>query len=357
MAHILSNQWILKRRPHWDRLSSLLAQSDSSGLGQLSRAELQEMALLYRQVAADLSVLRQDSTARTYAEHVNQLLARAHHIIYSGRKTNLLTLFRFLRDEYPAIFQRQIGYVLASLLVSVAWGLLGVALTSARPDFMRHFVGPAMIATMERHQMWTESIVSVAPQMTSHIMTNNLSVSFVTFAGGIVFGLGTFFYLFVNGMMLGVIAAACHQYGMSVLLWSFVAPHGSLELPSILIAGGAGFRLGHAMLFPGALRWKESVARGGIEATRLVSGIIPLLVIAGCLEGFFSPSHAPVWLKFTVGGLLFTLLNLWLFRPVKTAPGQRRQGREREFGRGMAGHKGPQEHRNANDVFLCGQSN
>ena len=54
--------------------------------------------------------------------HVNQLLARAHHIIYSGRKTNLLTLFRFLRDEYPAIFQRQIGYVLASLLVSVAWG-------------------------------------------------------------------------------------------------------------------------------------------------------------------------------------------------------------------------------------------
>ena len=252
MAQILSNQWILKRRPHWDRLSSLLAQSDSSGLGQLSRAELQEMALLYRQVAADLSVLRQDSTARTYAEHVNQLLARAHHIIYSGRKTNLLTVFRFLRDEYPLIFQRQIGYVLASFLVSVAWGLLGVALTSARPDFMRHFVGPAMIATMERHQMWTESIVSVAPQMTSHIMTNNLSVSFVTFAGGIVFGLGTFFYLFVNGMMLGVIAAACHQYGMSVLLWSFVAPHGSLELPSILIAGGAGFRLGHAMLLRAA---------------------------------------------------------------------------------------------------------
>jgi len=104
---------------------------------------------------------------------------------------------------------------------------------------------------------------------------------------------------------------------MSVALWSFVAPHGSLELPSILIAGAAGFRLGHAMLFPGPLRWKESVARGGIEATRLVSGIIPLLVIAGCLEGFFSPSQAPVWLKFTVGGLLFALLNLWLFRPVK----------------------------------------
>jgi uncharacterized membrane protein SpoIIM required for sporulation len=199
----------------------------------------------------------------------------------------------------------------------VAWGLLGAALTSARPEFMRHFVGPEMIATMERHAMWTESVVSVAPMASSAIMTNNLTVSFITFAGGIVFGLGTFFALFTNGMMLGVIGAACHHYEMSVKLWSFVAPHGALELPSIIIAGAAGFRLGHAMLIPGALRWRESVARGGIEATQLVSGIIPLLVIAGCLEGFFSPSHAHNWLKFTVGGLLFTLLNLWLFRPVK----------------------------------------
>jgi len=295
----------------------LLALSDRNGLAQLSRAELQEMALLYRQVAADLSVLRQDATARTYAEHVNHLLARAHHIIYSGRKTSVATLFRFLRDEYPAIFQRNIRYVVASLLVSVAWGVLGAVLTSARPEFMRHFVGPQMIETMERHEMWTKSIVTIAPMASSAIMTNNLTVSFVTFASGIAFGLGTFFYLYVNGMMLGVIGAACHQYGMSLALWSFVAPHGSLELPAILIAGGAGFRLGHSMLFPGSLRWRDSVAQGGIEATRLVSGVIPMLVIAGSLEGFFSPSHAPVWLKFTVGGLLFSLLLLWLFRPVK----------------------------------------
>jgi uncharacterized membrane protein SpoIIM required for sporulation len=316
MAPILSNQWIAKRRPHWDRLAFLLTRSDQHGLNQLSRAELQEMALLYRQVAADLSVLRRDETARTYSDQVNLLLARAHHIIYSRRKTTWLTLFRFLKDEYPAIFQRQLPYVAASLLVTVAWGLMGAALTSARPEFMRHYVGPAMIATMEQHKMWTDSIVSVAPKETSHIMTNNLSVSFIAFAGGILFGVGTFFLLFNNGMMLGVIGVACHHYAMSLALWSFIAPHGSLELPAIIIAGGAGFRIGRAMLFPGGYRWKESVAKGGIEATQLVSGVIPMLVIAGCLEGFFSPSHAPVWLKFTVGGLLFTLLLTWLFRRV-----------------------------------------
>ena len=277
------------------------------------------MALLYRQVAADLSVLRQDATARTYADHVNQLLARAHHIIYSGKKATFVSLIRFLRDEYPVIFQKQLRYVVFSLLISVAWGVLGAVVTNARPEFMRHYVGPQMISTMERHEMWTKSVVSVAPMASSAIMTNNLSVSFATFAGGIAFGLGTLFLLYQNGIMLGVIGAACHQYGMSMALWSFVAPHGSLELPAILIAGAAGFRLGHAMLFPGSLRWKDSVARGGIEATRLVSGIIPMLIIAGSLEGFFSPSHAPVWLKFTVGGLLFLLLLLWLFRPVRPA--------------------------------------
>jgi uncharacterized membrane protein SpoIIM required for sporulation len=319
MTLILSNQWLAKRRPHWDRLQALLGQADSTGLGRLSRAELQELALLYRQVAADLSVLRQDTTARTYSTHVNQLLARAHHIIYSGRKTSIAGLFRFLRDEYPRIFQNNLRYVAASLIISLACGALGLILTSSSPEFMRHYLGPRMIATMERHEMWTHSIVSVAPMETSAIMTNNLSVSFATFAGGITFGLFTLLSLFNNGMLLGVIGAACHHYGMSLSLWSFVAAHGSLELPSIIIAGGAGLRLGHSMLFPAGYRWKDSVARGGIEATRLVSGIIPLLVIAGCLEGFFSPSQAPVWVKFTVGGMLFTLLNLWLFRPERSA--------------------------------------
>jgi uncharacterized membrane protein SpoIIM required for sporulation len=119
--------------------------------------------------------------------------------------------------------------------------------------------------------------------------------------------------------LLGVIGVACAQHGMSIDLWSFVAPHGSLELPSIVLAGGAGLRLAHGVLFPGLYRRRDSIALAGVEATRLVSGVIPLLVIAGTLEGFFSPSNAAVWLKFTVGGLLFTLLLVWLFRPLKAA--------------------------------------
>jgi uncharacterized membrane protein SpoIIM required for sporulation len=319
MPNLVSNQWLNKRRPYWERLAALLQQANSAGLRGLSRAELAETALLYRQVASDLSTLRQDSTARAYTDHVNQLLARAHHIIYSNRGTSFFNLLRYMRDGYPAVFQRNLRYVALSLVVMVSGIVLGSVLTLARPAFMHRMLGPEMVATIERHQMWTHSVVAIAPAASSLIMTNNLTVSFVAFAGGITFGLLTVWSMFFNGLLLGVIGVACGQHGMSVDLWSFVAPHGSLELPSIVLAGAAGFRLAHGVLFPGLYRWRDSVALAGVEGSRLVAGVIPLLVIAGTLEGFFSPSDAQIWLKFTVGAMLFALLNLWLFRPLPIA--------------------------------------
>jgi uncharacterized membrane protein SpoIIM required for sporulation len=177
-------------------------------------------------------------------------------------------------------------------------------------------LGPQMVATIERHEMWTQSVVAVKPAASAWIMTNNLTVCFITFAGGVTFGVITLIELFNNGMLLGVIGVACQQHGMSVDLWSFVAPHGSLELPAIILSGAAGLRLAQGVVFPGIYRWRDSIALAGSEAAHLVAGIIPLLIVAGTLEGFFSPSSAPVWLKFSVGALLFTLLNLWLFRPL-----------------------------------------
>lgn len=319
MAVILSNQWLAKRRPYWDRLNWLISQATQNGVRSLSRDELRETALLYRQVASDLSTLRQDPTARAYTELVNQLLARAHHIIYSSRRKGFLKIFYFLRDDYPALIQRRFRYVLLSLIILLAGGTLGTVLTLARPQFMRHMLGPRMVDTIEHHKMWTESIVGVEPEASGAIMTNNITVCFIAFAGGIVFGLLTILSMFYNGLLLGVVGVACQQHGMALNLWSFVAPHGSLELPSIVLAGAAGLRLGRGVVFPGLYRWRDSIVLAGAEATRIVAGVIPLLVIAGTLEGFFSPSHAPVKLKFIVGGCLFTMLVVWLFRPVKPA--------------------------------------
>ncbi|HEY0795257.1 MAG TPA: stage II sporulation protein M [Acidisarcina sp.] len=310
---MISNQWIEKRRPYWNRMTSLVQQTDGANLRGLSREELRELALIYRQVASDLSAVRQDTTAGTLEHFLNQLLGRAHNIIYSGRKTNFLSALRFLRDEYPAIFRRLLPFTLTAFGIFLAGTVVGSLLTIVRPEFMQSFLGPRMVATIERHQMWTHSIVAVKPQAASAIMTNNISVTFMTFALGITAGLGTVLLLANNGLLMGVIATACHRAGMSVDLWSFVAGHGSLELPAIFIAGGAGLRLAYGMLFPGMYSRRQSIALAGADAVKLMAGVVPMLIVAGTIEGFFSPSSAAVPLKFGLGAAMLSLLILWLF--------------------------------------------
>lgn len=284
----------------------------------MGRDELRELALLYRQVANDLSVVRQDGTARSTAHMLNQLLGRTHNIIYSSRPRNVHGVLRFLGNEYPRHFRRLLPYTLAAIAIFACGLLLGVMLTLGRPGFMEAFLGPAMVETIRHHQMWTHSIVGMKPQESSRIMTNNLSVTFLAFASGILAGLGTIWLSFFNGLLMGVIATACQQAHMSRDLWSFVCPHGSLELPAIFIAGGAGLRLGSGVLFPGLYKRRDSIALAGREAVRLVAGVIPMLVVAGTIEGFFSPSDAPAWLKFSVGAVLFALLLAWLFSSGQT---------------------------------------
>jgi uncharacterized membrane protein SpoIIM required for sporulation len=99
---------------------------------------------------------------------------------------------------------------------------------------------------------------------------------------------------------------------MALQLWSFVAPHGALELPAIFIAGGAGLEIARGLLFPGMLPRKSSLARAGSRASKLVLGVLPLLVVAGLLEGFFSPSGAPYQLKFLLAGFLLAALIAYL---------------------------------------------
>ena len=113
-------------------------------------------------------------------------------------------------------------------------------------------------------------------------------------------------------MSIGVITTACTQHHMALSMWSFVAAHGALELPSIFISGGAGLRLASGLLFPGMLRRRDALALAGAESIRLLSGIIPLLIIAGTLEAFLSPTNAPLALKFSVSAVLLTGLCLWL---------------------------------------------
>jgi uncharacterized membrane protein SpoIIM required for sporulation len=309
---VISTRWLQQRQTYWTRLEALIERSSSRGVTSLNREELRELGLLYRQIAADLAAVREHPGSTHFADYLNRLLARAHHTIYSTERTRPVGgLLSFLRD-YPSIFRRNLTPALIALGLFAAGILAGAVVTYRNPDFTTQILGPEMVDTIERREMWTHSIVAIKPVASTQIMTNNMSVSLTAFALGITAGLGTAYVLFFNGLMLGVIGMACAAAGMSIPLWSFVAPHGALELPAIVVAGGAGLRLAQGILFPGLLPRKHAVVVAGREALQLVLGCLPILVLAGIIEAFVSPTDLAVWLKFATGASLFVLLVAYL---------------------------------------------
>jgi uncharacterized membrane protein SpoIIM required for sporulation len=310
---MISTRWIERRKPHWAKLEALLNQSSKNGLKSLSRSDLQELSLLYRQTAADLAAIREDRASVHFSRYINQLLVRAHNTIYSGHRASAMGVVNFFWKTYPAAFRRNLRHVLLATAIFAIAGFVGAVLTYQNPDFKVKFLGPEMVETINQHEMWTHSIVGIKPLASSAIMTNNITVGFTTFALGITAGLGTIYMMFFNGLLIGVIGVACYLSGMSLQLWSFVAPHGVLELPAIFIAGGAGFRIAQGLLFPGVLPRRDSLARAGSEAVQLLLGTIPILIIAGLIEGFVSPTNLAIPLKFMMATALFVLLNLYLF--------------------------------------------
>jgi uncharacterized membrane protein SpoIIM required for sporulation len=304
----VSTRWIERRRPNWDQLAALVSACDRRGVRALGRAQLRELASLYRQTAADLSVVRDDPSGATLARYLNTLLGRAHNLIYAGDRAPRRGIVNFYTRIFPAVFRETFPYTLAAAALFAGGLLAGAAITWADPGFARLLLGGGMLDTIERGEMWTHSIVGIKPFASSAIMTNNLSVSFAAFAGGILGGLGTAYMMLFNGVLMGVIGVACHRAGLSVSLWSFVAPHGSLELPAIFIAGGAGLLLARGVLVPGFLSRKDSLVEAAALAVRLVLGVIPLLIVAGLIEGFFSPTDIPPPAKFAFGASMCVLL-------------------------------------------------
>ncbi len=309
---MISTRWLEKRRAHWNRLETLLAEGHKSGLKTLTRNELRELGLLYRQTASDLSILREDPGGEHLSRYLNQLLARAHNIIYAGKKSSASGMLRFYRDTYPQVFRETLPYTAVAFGLFVLSAVIGLVLTVTHPEFMHKVLGPGMVDTIEHKKMWTDSVLTMKPVASSGIMTNNLSVSFLTFASGVTAGLGTIYMMAMNGLLIGVIGAACWMAGMSLSLWSFVAPHGVLELPAIFIAGGAGLMLARGLLFPGIHTRRDSLALAGASAVRLVVGVIPLLIIAGLIEAFLSPTHIPSVLKLGFAGVMACLLFAYL---------------------------------------------
>ena len=307
------------RGPVWDRIEALLDATKHGGVGALTEDELVELARVYPSVAVDVARARAYRLEPRLLRRLNSLAMRAHGLLYRREKRPLWpVIVRFFLEDYPRLARRLGRYVLlATALTGLAFASSYAAVV-AEPATAYAFV-PGPVDAVDGLQGLSEEDMSErfrkAPEMllATGVTTNNISVAFSAFALGITWGVGTGYVLLYNGMMLGGLAAHFANHGLAGVFWTFVAPHGLLEILAILIAGGAGLRLGLSLALPGNVTRGASLRIGAREAAQLVLGTIPFFVVAGSVEGFVTPSHLPAAAKLTIGvGLLALALGYLL---------------------------------------------
>ena len=310
------HKFIESRRPRWEKLETTIQALER---GRLSASELVGLTRLYREATADLARLQtfqnQEGLEDELVTYLNHLVARAYSQIYRSSPPRMASLWRFLRTGFPAAFRKTLPWTLLALSVFALGLTYGFITAISDSSFVALIVPSKLIQQVEGGEVWFDSILAAKPQTSSWIMTNNISVSFLAFAMGMTFGLGTLYLMAFNGLMVGTLAGLCYTNGLSLPFWSFVLPHGVIELTAIFIAGGAGFLLGGALLFPGDLPRKDALLQRGRQAGRLILGCVPLLVIAGIVEAFFSPIPVHAGFKFGMAGLLLALLLCYLLLP------------------------------------------
>ncbi len=316
-------RWIARREPNWKQLDELVKRIETKGLKSLRASEIRILASLYRSVSADLARAKTNQMGQAIVQDLQILTSRSYNQVYQGsRRQERNSIIEFYTWGLPAVIQQNFAYIAIAFGVFLLGALIAWWFAWQDPTFMPLIVPEHLITKVrDRHELWMGSILGSEPIASSQIMVNNLAVAFRTVAGGMTAGLFTLYALFFNGLLIGAIATLVGQNNLAWPFWAFVFPHGSLELPAIFLAGGAGLLIARALLFPGKYRRSDALRFYGTQAAQLVFGIVPMLAIAGIIEGFFSPNPAiPSLLKYLTGLLLLGLLILYCCRQPSKQP-------------------------------------
>jgi uncharacterized membrane protein SpoIIM required for sporulation len=319
------DRFINERKNAWQRLEQLLHQLDGLKLRRLHREEVRELGRIYRRTASDLAIARAESRDPRLINYLNSLVIRAHGRIYRADAQGGRRVRNFFARDFPRTFRRTWRYTATAFAVFCLFSAVAFFGTRHDPDFSE-FAGITSywkaINTDQKRRWWQE--INKENEVESpRIFTNNIRVTFYAFAFGAMFGLGTLYVMAFNGAMFGSILALTYRAGYGNDLLTFVVGHGVIELSCIFIAGGAGLLIGTALVMPGNMTRSDALKSRGMEAVRLVVGCIPLLVIAGIIEGFISPAPINPAIKFAIAGLTGVALYSYLLLAGREATADR----------------------------------
>ncbi len=278
-----------------------------------------EFPALYRQICHHLALARARRYSTGLQARLNELALDGHQHMYRARLPFISATVKFFANDFPAAFRRQWKFMLASHLVFYGpFALMALAVV-LKPELIYSLVDPSQVSMMEEmydpanRKLGRERQSDTDVMMFGYYIYNNISIGFQTFAGGLLFGFGTVFYLVFNGLYFGAIAAHLTEAGFTETFWGFVAGHSAFELTAIAMFGGTGLKIGAAAIAPGQKgRW-HAIRDAAREVLPLVYGGTVLLVGAAFVEAFWSSTTwPPPVMKYSVGIALWILTFSYL---------------------------------------------
>jgi uncharacterized membrane protein SpoIIM required for sporulation len=256
---------------------------------------------LYQRTSAHLSHARATYGDPALTAHLTRLVADAHAVIYGSRTRSLAAVGRFFAVTFPAAVWHARRFVAVSALCLLvpalatgAWvGTSDRALDASGPEAARE-------AYLEED---FEAYYSSAPaaEFATQVTVNNIQVSFLAFAAGILLCIGAAFLLAYNGAQVGVAGGLFVSAGQAAKFFGLILPHGLLELTAVVIAGAAGIQMGWAFIAPGDRTRTDALAEAGRRAVVIVLGLTLAFVVAGTIEGFVTGSSLSTAVRVGIG--------------------------------------------------------
>jgi uncharacterized membrane protein SpoIIM required for sporulation len=307
-------------RPTWAQLDQLIATARGRP-ERLGPPALRELGKLYRVAAADLAIARRRWPGDPLTTRLEELVSRARPLVYDsdGKRESVASFFG---TTYWRRVAERPGLLFLAWLLLFGPGILAAVWAMNDPGAAAGLV-PAEFGGATNTEGGDLGIpVAQQANLATGIFTNNIQVTFLSFAGGIAAGLGTAFVLIYNGTFIGALAGLVFEAGAGRAFVELVVAHGVLELSCIIVTAAAGMRMGAALVRPGRGTRSQALVKEAQVAVGIVLGTAPWLVLAGLVEGFITP--AGIGFEAVVGlgvslGLIYWGLVLWRGRAAERA--------------------------------------
>lgn len=297
----------------WKELESFFQRINKKGIKSLPSGEVKEFLHIFRLSSHHLAYARTHYPKSDLTVYLNSLVGKSHSHVYAVKKISPGSFIRYIYYGFPKLLKENSLYILSAFGFFMFGCLLSMVMVAINVDNAGFFLPKDIIENIRGGKLgggeWNY------PLMSSFIMVNNISVSLRAFVLGITLGIGTIYVLFQNGALLGALTALVYMYGDPAGYWSLILPHGVIELTAIFIAGASGLIIGRSLLLPGEYSRKHSLIKGTKKAVSLIMGVVVMLVIAGIIEGFFTPLNIPAVSKLVFAAVTGVILIVYFAIP------------------------------------------